>query len=86
MSRVEPDEFVNDRYENQGIGGKLIRYAETLARTKGLAKLFCLSTQAVPYFQQRGFALGTPDDLPPTRREKYNQSGRKSAVLVKTLG
>ncbi|MCE9561677.1 MAG: amino-acid N-acetyltransferase [Planctomycetes bacterium] len=77
--------FVDDRYENQGIGGKLIRYAETLARSKSLAKLFCLSTQAVPYFVQRGFTIGTPDDLPPARREKYDQSGRKSAVLVKAL-
>ena len=23
-----------------------------------------------------------PDDLPPVRREKYDQSGRRSAVLV----
>jgi len=77
--------FVDDRYENQGIGGKLIRYAESLARSKGLATLFCLSTQAVPYFVQRGFRVGVPDDLPPGRREKYDHSGRKSAVLVKTL-
>jgi amino-acid N-acetyltransferase len=77
--------YVDDRYENQGIGGKLIRYAETLARSKGLATLFCLSTQAVPYFVHRGFAVGTPDQLPPGRREKYEQSGRKSAVLVKPL-
>ncbi|WP_439621956.1 amino-acid N-acetyltransferase [Gemmata sp.] len=77
--------FVDDRYENQGIGGKLIRYAETLARSKGLATLFCLSTQAVPYFVHRGFAAGTPDQLPPGRREKYELSGRKSAVLVKQL-
>jgi len=77
--------FVDDRYENQGIGGKLIRYAESLARSKGLATLFCLSTQAVPYFVQRGFRVGVPDDLPPGRREKYDLSGRKSAVLVKSL-
>jgi amino-acid N-acetyltransferase len=78
--------FVDGRYENQGIGGKLIRYAENLARAKGLATLFCLSTQAVPFFINKGgFRLGTPDDLPPVRREKYDQSGRKSAVLVKQL-
>jgi amino-acid N-acetyltransferase len=78
--------FVDKRYENQGIGGKLMRYAETLARAKGLATLFCLSTQAVPYFVQKGgFAIGTPEDLPPARRERYDQSGRNSAVLVKAL-
>jgi len=30
-------------------------------------------------------AEGTPDDLPPARREKYDQSGRNSKVLVKKL-
>lgn len=77
--------FVDGRYENQGIGGKLVRYAEDLARAKGLATLFALSTQAVDYFVRKGFRVGTPDDLPPARREKYDQSGRKSAVLVKSL-
>src|SRR5262245_37385146 len=78
--------FVDDRYENQGIGGKLIQYAESLARSKGLATLFALSTQAVHFFIHKGgFKLGTPEDLPPSRREKYDQSGRKSAVLVKQL-
>jgi len=28
---------------------------------------------------------GTPDDLPPGRREKYDQSKRRSKVLVKSL-
>jgi amino-acid N-acetyltransferase len=78
--------FVDPRYENQGIGGRLIRYAENLARAKGLGTLFCLSTQAVPFFTQKGgFVLGSPDDLPPVRREKYDQSGRRSAVLIKRL-
>lgn len=78
--------FVAERYENQGIGAKLIHYAEGEARRRGLAKLFCLSTQAINYFVQKGgYALGTPDDLPPARRERYEQSRRKSQVLVKVL-
>jgi hypothetical protein len=28
---------------------------------------------------------GSPDDLPAARREKYDQSGRKSKVLIKKL-
>jgi len=79
--------YVDDRYANQGIGAKLIHYAEGLARSKGLGELFCLSTQAFNYFiQKAGFRLGTPDDLPPGRREKYEQHGRRSQVLVKSLG
>lgn len=78
--------FVDSRYENQGIGARLIQYAENVARSRGIAKLVALSTQAVNYFVQKGgFQLGTPDDLPPSRREKYDQSGRKSRVLIKTL-
>jgi amino-acid N-acetyltransferase len=78
--------FVDNRYENQGIGAKLIRYGEDLARAGGAADLYCLSTQAINYFVQKGgFRLGDPDDLPPIRREVYDKSGRKSQVLVKKL-
>ena len=76
--------FVDPRYENQGIGGKLVAYLENQARLKGVAELFCLSTQAINFFIQKGgFALGTPDDLPPARRELYDRSPRRSQVLVK---
>ena len=56
------------------------------ARGRGVATLICLSTQAINYFTQKGgFVLGTPDDLPPARREAYDRSNRRSAVLVKPL-
>jgi len=78
--------YVDDRYTGQGIGVKLMSYVEGVARTRGFVELFCLSTQAYEYFIQKGgFRLGTPDDLPPARREKYDQSARKSKVLVKPL-
>jgi amino-acid N-acetyltransferase len=78
--------YVNPSHENQGIGRKLIQFTENKARESGLSELFALSTQAFTYFQSKGgFVEGTPDDLPPARREKYEQSGRKSKVLVKKL-
>jgi amino-acid N-acetyltransferase len=77
---------VNARYENQGIGAKLMQFTETQARAAGVTQLFCLSTQAFNYFQQKGgFVPGTPDDLPPSRRERYENSGRRSLVLFKKL-
>jgi amino-acid N-acetyltransferase len=77
---------VNPRYENQGIGAKLMQYAESQARAGGFTQLFCLSTQAFNYFQQKGgFTPGTPDELPPPRRERYERSGRRSLVLFKKL-
>ena len=78
--------YVNPLHENRGIGKKLIQFVENKARENGLAELLTLSTQAFTYFQSKGgFAEGTPDDLPPARREKYEQSGRNSKVLVKKL-
>ena len=78
--------YVNPSHENQGIGRKLIQFAESKAREMGLNELLALSTQAFTYFQSKGgFIEGTPDDLPPGRREKYEQSGRKSKVLLRKL-
>jgi len=78
--------YVSSLHENRGIGRKLIAFVETKAREMGLNELITLSTQAFTYFQSKGgFAEGTPDDLPPSRREKYDQSGRNSKVLVKKL-
>ena len=78
--------YVNASHENQGIGRKLIQFAESKAREMGLNELLALSTQAFTYFQSKGgFIEGTPDDLPAGRREKYEQSGRKSKVLLKKL-
>ena len=78
--------YVSGSHENQGIGRKLIQFVENKAREAGLGELITLSTQAFTYFQSKGgFSEGTPDDLPPARREKYDQSGRKSKVLIKKL-
>src|SRR2546423_7621331 len=78
--------YVNPSHENQGIGRKLIQFVEAKSREMGLNELITLSTQAFTYFQSKaGFSEGTPDDLPPGRREKYDQSGRNSKVLIKKL-
>ena len=78
--------YVGSSNENRGIGRKLIQFIESKAREMNLAEIFALSTQAFTYFQSKGgFSEGTPDDLPPARREKYDASGRNSKVLVKKL-
>ena len=78
--------FVDPSHENEGIGRKLIQFIENKSREIGLTELIALSTQAFTYFQSKcGFSEGTPDDLPAVRREKYEQSGRNSKVLVKRL-
>jgi amino-acid N-acetyltransferase len=78
--------YVDPSHANQGIGQKLMRFIENRAREMSLNELIALSTQAFTYFESKGgFVQGTPDDLPPARREKYDQSRRNSRVLVKRL-
>jgi amino-acid N-acetyltransferase len=78
--------FVSPSHENQGIGRKLLQFVENKAREQGLTELIALSTQAFNYFISKGgFVEGSPDDLPPARRETYEQSGRKSKVMIKKL-
>ncbi|HAV63919.1 MAG TPA: amino-acid N-acetyltransferase [Verrucomicrobiales bacterium] len=77
---------VSPSHEDQGIGRKMIQFVEAKARESGLSQLIVLSTQSFTYFQSKGgFTEGTTEDLPPKRREKYEQSGRKSKILVKPL-
>ncbi len=78
--------YVRPSHENLGIGRKMAQFVEQKAREAGLETLLALSTQAFNYFQTKaGFSEGTPDDLPPARRERYEASGRRSKVLVKRL-
>ncbi|HLQ38833.1 MAG TPA: GNAT family N-acetyltransferase, partial [Planctomycetota bacterium] len=77
---------VRPSHENQGIGRRMVQFAEARAREMGLSVLLALSTQAFNFFRSKaGFNDGTPDDLPAERRERYEQSGRRSRVLVKPL-
>jgi amino-acid N-acetyltransferase len=78
---------VNPVHERRGIGTKLAVYAESVAREAGAEKVFALSTQAFTFFQHKlGYSEGGLDDLPPARRDKYEQSGRNSKILIKNLG
>ncbi len=77
---------VNEAHEHRGIGTKLALRAEAVARELGAEAIFALSTQAFTFFQHKlGYAEGTVEDLPTSRREKYEQSGRNSKILVKRL-
>jgi amino-acid N-acetyltransferase len=78
--------FVRPSHENLGIGRKLMAFVDKRAREKGLKRLFALSTQAYTYLEQKGgFHTAQPEDLPPVRRQKWEQSGRNSRVLVRDL-
>lgn len=77
---------VSRNHENQGIGRKLIHFVHERAKEKGVRELFALSTRTFNFFQQKGgFREVGPDFLPAARRERYEQSGRNSKVLIKAL-
>ncbi|MBM3860222.1 MAG: amino-acid N-acetyltransferase [Verrucomicrobia bacterium] len=77
---------VNEAHEHRGIGTKLALRAEVVARETGAQTIFALSTQAFTFFQHKlGYTEGDASDLPVARREKYEQSGRNSKILVKQL-
>jgi len=78
--------YVSKTHENKGFGRKLMAFAENLAREKGAARIYALSTRAVNYLQQKGGYTETePSILPEERRARYEMSGRNSKILLKDL-
>jgi len=78
--------YVSPSHENQGIGRKLVQFVDARAREQGVKELITLSTQAFNFFTSKaGFKEGSPEDLPPARRDQYNSTGRNSKVLIKKL-
>jgi amino-acid N-acetyltransferase len=77
---------VRPTHENLGIGRRMVQFVEDRAREMNLRTLLVLSTQSFNFFRSKaGFQEGTPDDLPAARRARYDESGRRSKVLVKVL-
>ena len=68
----------------RGYGEALLHHVEQRARDKHIDTLFVLTTQTAHFFIERGFALTSPDVLPPVKRQHYNPE-RGSKVLVRRL-
>jgi len=71
-------------YRRSARASQLLKHIEQHARTQGIDTLFVLTTQAMHWFIERGFANSTLDDLPKQRQELYNYQ-RVSKILRKTL-
>jgi amino-acid N-acetyltransferase len=77
---------VRPTHENLGIGRRMVQFVEDRAREMNLRTLLVLSTQSFNFFRSKaGYQEGTPDDLPAPRRARYDESGRRSKVLMKAL-
>jgi len=75
---------VSQEHREWGYGEQLMKRIERRARQMGVKRLCVLTTRTEHWFVERGFKLGTVDDLPAKKRDMYNYQ-RRSKVLFKTL-
>ena len=75
---------VSHDHREWGYGEQLMKRIERRARRLGVKRLCVLTTRTEHWFVERGFKLGTVDDLPAKKRDMYNYQ-RRSKVLFKTL-
>ena len=75
---------VNPDHREWGYGEQLMERIFRRAKKAGIKRLFVLTTRTEHWFVERGFKLGTVDDLPAAKKEMYNYQ-RRSKVLFKTL-
>ncbi len=75
---------VSHEHREWGYGEQLMKRIEKRARNSGVKRLFVLTTRTEHWFVERGFKLGTVEDLPAAKKEMYNYQ-RRSKVLFKTL-
>ena len=75
---------VNPDHREWGYGEQLMKRILRRARQAGIKRLFVLTTRTEHWFVERGFKLGTVDELPAAKKEMYNYQ-RRSKVLFKTL-
>ena len=75
---------VSQEHREWGYGDQLMKRIERRARKIGVKRLCVLTTRTEHWFVERGFKLGTVDDLPAKKRDMYNYQ-RRSKVLFKSL-
>lgn len=75
---------VHPDYRDAGRGEALLEQIERKARQQKIKRLFVLTTHAPHWFVERGFKVGSLQDLPVQRQRLYNYQ-RNSKVLVKKI-
>lgn len=76
---------VHPDYQSQGRGDSLLRAIEERARSRGITRLFALTTHTSHWFRERGFERAELSALPVRKREMYNYQ-RNSRVFIKAIG
>lgn len=79
--------FIKKNHENHGHGRRLIEYSIRRAKEMGASRLIALTTGALSFFQRMGgFELASVDELPLSRRQKWEASARGSHIIRVRLG
>jgi amino-acid N-acetyltransferase len=79
---------VTNAHRTQGLGGRLVEYAEQCARERGAATIYLLTTTAEPFFRSRGYVLTARETAPAAIRSTPEFAGlcpASSAFLSKRL-
>ncbi len=71
-------------YRDSGRGRQLLEWLEQRAATRGLRRLFVLSTRTMHWFRECGYEPGDVEALPAQRQAMYNWQ-RNSKVFVKRV-
>ena len=78
--------YVKQAHEGRGYGVELVHHAEALAKSRSIHRVFALTNRAAVFFRDRlEYAQGATADLPHSRRNQYEVSGRDSLVFFKSL-
>jgi amino-acid N-acetyltransferase len=71
---------VDPRYEEAGVGRRIVLYLMQQGRERGLSAVFVLTTRTSDWFESIGFRRAAVGDLPEEKRRRYD-AGRNSIIL-----
>ncbi len=75
---------IHPNYRRSSRGSELLDFLEKRASTRGLKRLFVLTTRTAHWFMEHGFEAASVDDLPTSRVALYNLQ-RNSLVFSKRI-
>ncbi len=75
---------VDPGYAHLGVGGRILHFLIDRARTRGVEKLFALTTRASDWFLSMGFVRGEIKELPQEKQQNYNNN-RNSRIYMYRL-
>ena len=80
--------YVDPHAQGRGVGGRLLRYLETLANQRILIGTWATAVWAIRFYQSHGYVLIPGEDVPAMLRRYWDIPRRQietSVVLVKEI-